>query len=122
MRTEIPFKIKNGILEGPNGSWKISAISAVYKRECGQIGMKKWLITVAGATAAGLIASGPILPTLAIAGGTFGYMMHRTMRVFATINGSEVEIHCEIYFDPWINVQQANARCDAIVSLIKNVL
>jgi hypothetical protein len=122
MKAEIPFKIKNGTLEGPNGSWKLSAISAVYKRECGQIGLKKWLVTVAGLAAAGSIASGPIIPTLAIAGGTFGYMMHRTMRVFATINGVEVEIHCEVYFDPWINVQQANAKCDALISLIKKEL
>lgn len=122
MNTELPFKIKKGMLEGPNGSWKLSAISAVYKRECGKIGMKKWLLTLAGLTAAGAFASGPVIPTLAIAGGTFGYLMHRTMRVFATINGAEVEIHSEVYFDPWIKAEHANARCDALISLIKKVL
>jgi hypothetical protein len=116
---EIPFKVNNGMLEGPDGAWEIAKISAIYKREAGRIGIKKWLITLAGLTAVGAVASGPIIPSLALAGGTFGYMTHRTMRVFAMIEGTETEIHSEVYFDLFIGADKAISKCEALISLVK---
>lgn len=114
-----PYKIERGKLHGPNGAWSLEKISAIYKRECGKVGLKKWLVLMGALTAAGLAASGPMAPPLAIAGLGFGYYLHSTMRVFAVIDGKEVELLCEVFYVGW-RLKEANEKCDALIKLVTN--
>ena len=117
---ESSYTIKRGKLHGPNGSWSINKISAIYKREGGKIGIKKWLITLAGLTAGSAVISAGTLPFVVISGGSLGYMMHRTLRVFAMIEGAEVELLCEVYWEVIWGEDRANSKCDELIALVTN--
>jgi hypothetical protein len=116
--TDIGYKVENGLLKGSEGQWEIKKISAVYKKEGGKLGLAKFLIVSAGLAAAGAAIAISVAHFAVIGAGAFGYLTHRTMRVFAVIEGCEVELLAEIYWQGIWGEDRANARCSALINLI----
>lgn len=113
------FRIEGEYLIGPNGRWRISDIKAAYKKEGGRFSAQKWLATATGmgvglAAMALNPAGGAVL-----AAGAFGYYFHRTMRVFALIDGHEAELHAEVYLCALWREEEANQICDDLIRLIE---
>jgi hypothetical protein len=112
------FHVADGFLCGPTGRWQLSAIKASYKRESGRLDFKKWLASVTGATAAVVLASTNPVGAVAAAAVGFGYLSSRTMRVYALIDGQEIELLAEPFLHPFWRVEAANKACDELLSLI----
>ncbi len=112
------YKISGGKLTGPNGSWSLRSISGVHKTEGGKLSLKKWLITIAGLTAAGSAVTMGMAAAITIAGGSMAYYIHGTKKVTIVVDGTEVELLSILYLDPIWNVANANKECDELVALI----
>lgn len=112
------FRIENGYLCGPSGQWLLKDIKAVYKREGGKIDLKKYAASVGGITAGGVIMSTTVVGGGIIAFGALAYMMHRTMRVYALIDGQEVELLAEPYISGYWHEDAAKRACDELLTLV----
>lgn len=120
--------IEKGKLTTPVGSWKLSKVSGVFKRDGEQVTLGKFMVFFAGITAAQaagtLIASAATgLPLMAVlGGGATAYFMHRTKSVMILVGDEEVEICREIYFPGiWLE-DHANSVCDKLVRRIRRQL
>jgi len=116
--TDTGYKIENGYLKGASGAWELSKISAIYKKQGGRLGLKKWLISCAGLAAAQVAIGLSVAHFAALGIGTFGYMTHRTLRVYSVIEGCEVELLAEMYWESIWGSERANLRCDALIELV----
>lgn len=112
------YKIIDGKLTGPNGSWSLQSISGVQKTDGGKLSLKKWLITVAGLAAAGGAVTMGMASAIAIGGGSMAYYIHGTKKVIIVVDGVEVELLSILFLDPIWNVANANKECDDLVALI----
>ena len=112
------FSVTDGYLVGPTGRWRLANIKGAYKRQGGRLDLKKWLTTLAGMTAGAAAMSWNPIGGAILALGSVAYCTHGTMRVFALIDGHEVEILAEPYISPWWREDAANRACDELIALI----
>ena len=115
---ETGYKIEGGYLKGPPGAWELSKISAIYKKEGGRLGLKKFAISAAALAAAQVAIGLSVAHFAAIGVGAFGYLTHRTLRVYSVIEGCEVELLAEMYWEGIWGSERAHQRCDALIELV----
>lgn len=120
--------IEKGKLTTQVGSWKLSKVSSVFKRNGEQVSLGRFMVFFAGVTAAQaagtLIASAATGLTLmaVLGGGAAAYFMHRTKSVIILVGNEEIEICGEIYFPGiWLE-DHANNVCDRLVRRIRRQL
>jgi hypothetical protein len=131
-KTELPFTVKDGMLTGPNGSWRIKDISAVFTTTKSHVFQNHlyfylWLC-IACVVAGSLTYQGVIgfVLALAVFAPPVALRVHwmrtssDTVQVEAVISGAALAIWKRTYGSS--SEPEAKAQSEAILSLIRNAI
>jgi hypothetical protein len=125
-KTELPFTVKDGMLIGPNGSWRIKAISAVFSETKSHAVRNVVLIFVvacAGSLAGGTSGVIVALVILLFAGYIMFSLMGTssdTLKVIAVVNGLKLALWQKTYGSR--SESEVKAQGEALLSLIRGAI
>jgi predicted MFS family arabinose efflux permease len=132
-KTELPFTVKDGMLTGPNGSWRIKDISAVFSETKDNV---LWIYLVFF----GILCVGSVVGGWQLDNGALGFIyataviivlpfyilwnsMRKyaaTLKVFSVIGGTKIEIWTSCYGSR--SESEVKAQGEALVSLIRGAI